>query len=214
MAASAGSCLLLQFAREPVAGAVKTRMMPHLSASEACDLHCELVFWTTCTLLDAGVGPVELAVAGAPQNPLFARCRDRGVAAVGGQRGDGLGERMYRAMADGLLRFERVILVGSDCPGIDGEYLSRAVRALDTAEVVLGPALDGGYVLVGAQKAVPQEMFEGVVWGSDTVLATTRERLQELAVAWTELPPLADIDRPEDLPLWRAIKQARKGPQT
>ena len=57
------------------------------------------------------------------------------------QCGDDLGERMYHALADGLLRCERVILVGSDCPGIDRQYLHSAVRALDAAEVVLGPAL-------------------------------------------------------------------------
>ena len=207
MAVSVGSCLLLQFAREPVVGAVKTRMMPHLSASEACDLHSELVWWTACTLLDAELGPVELLVAGAPENPLFVRCRERGLAGVGRQSEGDLGERMYRALVDGLLRFERVILVGSDCPGITVEYLAQAVKALDEADVVLGPALDGGYVLVGAT-VVQQEMFEGIAWGSDTVLASTRERLQELAATWSELSPLADIDRPEDLPLWLAIKQA------
>ena len=77
MAGSVGTCLLLQFAREPVVGAVKTRMMPHLSAAEACDLHCELVLWTTVSLLDAGLGPVEMVVAGAAEHSLFVRCRYR-----------------------------------------------------------------------------------------------------------------------------------------
>jgi len=207
MAVSAGSCLLLQFAREPVVGAVKTRMMPELSASEACELHCELVLWTSDSLLAAGLGPVEMVVAGAVEHPLFVRCRDRGLAGIGRQRGEGLGERMYHALAGGLLRYERVILVGSDCPGIDRQYLHSAVMALDSTEVVLGPALDGGYVLVGA-RGINQGMFEGIVWGSDTVMASTRERLRQLAVKWTELPPLADIDRPEDLPVWQALRHA------
>jgi rSAM/selenodomain-associated transferase 1 len=210
MADSVGSCLLLQFAREPVVGAVKTRMMPHLSAAEACDLHCELVLWTTVSLLDAGLGPVEMVVAGAAEHPLFMRCRHQGLAGIGRQRGDDLGERMYHALADGLLRCERVILVGSDCPGIDRQYLHRAVRALDSAEVVLGPALDGGYVMVGARR-INKGVFEGIVWGSDTVMASTRERLRQLAVNWTELPPLTDIDRPEDLPVWQALRRAAKG---
>lgn len=209
MAGSVGTCLLLQFAREPVVGAVKTRMMPHLSAAEACDLHCELVLWTTVSLLDAGLGPVEMVVAGAAEHSLFVRCRYQGLAGIGRQCGDDLGERMYHALADGLLRCERVILVGSDCPGIDRQYLHSAVRALDAAEVVLGPALDGGYVLVGARR-INKGMFEGIVWGSDTVMVSTRERLRQLAVSWTELPPLADIDRPEDLPVWQALRRAAR----
>tara|TARA_R110001599_G_scaffold353870_1_gene601384 strand:- start:177939 stop:178592 length:654 start_codon:yes stop_codon:yes gene_type:complete len=207
MVADAGSSLLLQFAREPRAGAVKTRMMPHLSASAACDLHSELVLWTTDSLVGAGLGPVELVVAGALEHALFARCRDRGLLAIRRQQGADLGERMYQALADGLRRYERVILVGSDCPGIDRDYLEAAFAALDSSEVVLGPALDGGYVLVGARRPC-REMFAGIAWGTDTVLAATRERLQGVGLEWSELPPLADIDRPEDLQLWEAIKGA------
>ncbi len=206
MAANSPGCLLLQFAREPVVGAVKTRMMPHLSAAEACVLHSELVLWTTANLLHADLGQVELVVAGASEHPLFARCREQGLAGIGYQRGADLGERMYNALADGLRRYERVILVGSDCPGIDRKYLHSAVGALDRAEVVLGPALDGGYVLVGARR-LHRDMFEGIAWGSDTVMTSTRERLNGLAVTWVELPLQADIDRPEDLPTWEALKR-------
>jgi hypothetical protein len=206
MADRAGRSLLLQFAREPVEGTVKTRMMPYLSASDACDLHSQLVQWTTDSLVEVGLGPVELLVAGAVDHPLFLRCRNRGVAAIGSQRGADLGERMYHALADGLLRYPRVILVGSDCPGIDRAYLSKALSALDSTEVVLGPALDGGYVLVAARRLY-KEMFEGIAWGGDTVMASTRERLQGLGASWTELPPLPDIDRPEDLPVWEARKR-------
>lgn len=206
MAANAGRCLLLQFAREPLVGAVKTRMMPHLSADEACDLHRQLVLWTTDSLVDAGLGEVELVVAGAVDHPLFMRCRNRGLAAIHPQRGVDLGERMYHALADGLLRYKQVILVGSDCPGIDRAYLVKALRALDSTEVVLGPALDGGYVLVAVGRLY-KEMFEGIPWGDNTVMASTRERLQGLGANWAELPPLADIDRPEDLPVWDALKR-------
>tara|TARA_R110001592_G_scaffold363248_5_gene682301 strand:+ start:44416 stop:45069 length:654 start_codon:yes stop_codon:yes gene_type:complete len=213
MAADAGSSLLLQFAREPIVGAVKTRMMPHLSASEACDLHSELVLWTTDSLLHTGLGPVELVVEGALEHALFAHCRERGLAAISRQQGTDLGERMHHALADGLRRYERVVLVGSDCPGIDRAHLEGAFAALDSSDVVLGPALDGGYVLVGARRPC-REMFAGIAWGTDKVLAATRERLQGVGLAWSELPPLADIDRPEDLHLWEAIKgtgRAREG---
>ncbi len=122
-------------------GAVKTRMIPHLSPQEACALHSELVLWTAATLVGAALGPVELAVAGDGRNtPCLNAVGGWGWRCLQGQQGGDLGERMYNALADGLDRFERVVLVGSDCPGIDADYLARAAAALDRADVVLGPA--------------------------------------------------------------------------
>lgn len=201
------SCLFIQFAREPVVGAVKTRMIPHLSPEQACELHCELVLRTVDTLSAAGLGPVELAVTDNVEHALFARCRASGVAGIDRQRGADLGERMYNALVGGLARFDRVVLVGSDCPGIDGDYLVQAVSALDHADIVLGPAVDGGYVLIGATRIFP-EVFAEVPWGSDSVFAQTLGRLRSLKLEWLELPALADIDRPEDLPAWLALRSS------
>lgn len=203
MAVEAGDCLIIQFAREPVVGAVKTRMIPHLSPQEACALHSELVLRTAATLVGVALGPVELWVAGDGQHALFERCLGLGLACLKGQQGGDLGGRMYHALADGLDRFERVLLVGSDCPGMDADYLARAAAALDRADVVLGPAMDGGYVLIGARRLAP-EVFEGIAWGTSAVLAETTQRLRGLGLRWAELPPLRDIDRPEDLALWAA----------
>ncbi|MCB1709492.1 MAG: TIGR04282 family arsenosugar biosynthesis glycosyltransferase, partial [Halioglobus sp.] len=152
MAADRDGCLLIQFAREPVAGAVKTRMIPQLTPQQACDLHSELVLWTAGRLAAARLGRVELAVAGDRGHALFQRCLGLGVAGLSAQRGADLGERMHNALLDGLTRFERVLLVGSDCPGIDRAYLVQALAALEQAEVVLGRAEDGGYVLIGARR--------------------------------------------------------------
>ncbi|MEM8561657.1 MAG: TIGR04282 family arsenosugar biosynthesis glycosyltransferase [Pseudomonadota bacterium] len=203
------NCLVLQFAREPVAGQVKTRMLPQLTPEEASDLHCELVLFTAQRLLNAAVGPVELEVAGDPLHPLFQRCRSLGVANCRAQRGDDLGARMHNALRQGLRRSSKVILVGSDCPEMDTGYLKQAVNALDEEEIVLGPASDGGYVLLGARRLI-DEMFEKVKWGSDTVMASTRSQLRAAQTRWSELAPLSDIDRPDDLPLWDALK--RTGP--
>ena len=205
--AVAGGTLLIQFARAPVVGAVKTRMTPHLSPEQACALHSELVLWTCRTLVDSGYGSVELAVTGATDHPLFQRCRGYGVTAVTRQWGEGLGERMFNALAAGLARHDRVVLVGSDCPSIDRSYLAAALAALERQTLVLGPAEDGGYVLVGA-RAIRPEMFEGIPWGTDRVYAETARRLRQLNRTWAALPPLADIDRPEDLAIWRALQSA------
>ena len=201
------SLLLIQFARAPREGRVKTRMIPHLSPADACELHCELTLWTCQRLLDSALGDVELSVAGDVGHPLFSRCRELGVARLSRQQGADLGERMYNAIRAGLESYGGVILVGSDCPGIDTAYLRRAVLALRGAPVVLGPATDGGYVLIGA-RFIPAAIFRGIPWGSDAVCARTRAALGRAGVNWTELPPLPDIDRPEDLPAWKALKRA------
>lgn len=202
--------LLIQFSRTPRAGAVKTRMQPHLSAAQACELHCELTRWTSRQLLDSALGPVELSVAGEREHALFTECTAMGVSRVLRQRGADLGQRMYNAIRCGLARYENVILVGSDCPGIDASYLRQAVAALHVAPLVLGPAHDGGYVLLGA-RVIKREFFQGIPWGSAQVFEKTTAALVREGVRWEELPSLADIDRPQDLPIWQALQ---RGTQT
>lgn len=196
--------LIIQFAREPVPGMVKTRMLPELSPEQACELHRELVFWTAKILAASGVGDVELSVAGNTGSPLFQQCTALGVQAVRRQSGSDLGERMYGALAEGLSRYSKVLLVGSDSPQIDRSYLEGAVTALDDNDVVLGPAEDGGYVLIGL-RSVDRRWFEDIVWGVETVYAETVRQLELTQAKWQALPVLRDIDRPEDLPLWRDI---------
>lgn len=203
--------LFIQFARSPVVGGVKTRLVPALGEQGACDLHCELVRWTCRALVGSGIGEVELHVAGQLDHPLFRTCLAMGAARVLPQSGDDLGGRMYSALAGGLERFRRVVLVGSDCPGIDGDYLSRALVALDRAPVVIGPALDGGYVLIGARQASAR-VFCDVPWGTGSVYGQTQSRLRELGWRWEALEALADIDRPEDLPVWRALQGDMQSP--
>lgn len=199
------SVLLIQFARAPHEGQVKTRMLPYLSAAQACALHCELTLWTCRQLLDSGLGEVELSVTGDVHNALFSRCLAMGVTRVSQQSGADLGQRMYHAIQRGLEQCASVILVGSDCPGIDSFYLRQAVDALRTASLVVGPATDGGYVLLGA-RAITEDIFRDMPWGSDQVYAKTGLALQRAGINWVELPGLTDIDRPEDLAVWQALQ--------
>ena len=206
MNANRKSLLLIQFSRAPQEGRVKTRMLPHLSAARACELHCEMTLWTCRQLLDSGLGDVELSVAGDTQHTLFSRCLAMGACRVSQQQGTELGQRMYNAMQRGLARYVSVILVGSDCPGIDPAYLRQAVAALNTASVVVGPATDGGYVLLGARTII-EGVFNEMPWGSDEVYAKTCVALARAGLKWIELPWLTDIDKPEDLPVWEALKR-------
>lgn len=207
MEADAGDTLLQQFARAPRAGTVKTRMQPYLSAAQACALHEDLLRWTCGQLLAAGLGPVELWVAGDGDHPALAHCLASGAQGPRSQRGSDLGERMYRALADGLARYRRVLLVGSDCPGLDAAYLAQARAALEHCDVVLGPAEDGGYVLIGARRVTPA-CFRGVAWGTAEVFAQSALRLESEGLSWRALPPRRDIDRPRDLPYWDACRRA------
>ena len=192
--------LFIQFAREPRPGLVKTRMLARLTAEQACALHCELLQWTSQTLCESRLADVELWVCGSTSHPAFSHCEALGVSGSHIQQRGDLGERMFHAIEYGLARYKKVILVGSDCPQIDGQYLELALRALDHKPLVLGPATDGGYVLIGATR-IQAALFQGVSWGTDRVFAQTIERMRTLGESWSELKPLSDIDRPEDLVL-------------
>ena len=210
MADKRASVLLVQFAKAPIEGQVKTRMIPFLTPRQACDLHCELVLWTSGQLVNAQLGDIELAVSGSATHPLFEQARQLGVAQVSVQRGTDLGQRMYHAIRAGLCSYNKVILVGSDCPAIDAVALCAGVEALDHADVVLGPAEDGGYVLIGARK-VSAVLFEGIPWGTAEVYAATREALLQLGWEWAALPPMADVDRPQDIAAWHTLRDSSRG---
>lgn len=191
---------ILLFAKAPVAGKVKTRLIAALGAENAAALHRRLTEHALKTALGANLGPVILFCAPDTRHAFFRQLKfDSGVP-LRSQRGADLGERMYHAMSSALSRHRAALLFGSDCPAIDGAYLRRAADALTSggAPVVLGPAADGGYVLVGATR-LDRRLFDGVPWGSGQVLHLTRERLRALGWRWRELGPLEDVDRPEDL---------------
>lgn len=207
MAVSGLNSVLMQFAKAPVPGRVKTRLMPVLSAQAACDLHCDLVRHTARILLDSGLGDVQIWVDGDLANPLFQGLFSMGVSSGVLQQGASLGERMQAALAASLREYDAALLVGSDCPGLTPAYLSEALSALAEVELVVGPALDGGYVLLAMRAELPW-LFGEMNWGGDDVLAETLKRAAHHGVEVRLLEPLADIDRPEDLQYWRGLEQA------
>jgi rSAM/selenodomain-associated transferase 1 len=107
-----------------------------------------------------------------------------------------LGERMATA-ARAVEAGDRVIVIGGDCPDLTVEVLRAANQALDRAPVVLGPAADGGYYLIGGRTPLP-DVFTGMTWSTATVLLETRRRLREANLAWVELAALRDIDTVAD----------------
>ncbi|WP_296217169.1 TIGR04282 family arsenosugar biosynthesis glycosyltransferase [Pseudomonas sp. UBA2684] len=184
-------------ARSPVPGRVKTRLIPALGAEGACDLQ-RLLLERALQLPAAGFSQRFLWLDDGPDVSLQALADALDWTLVEQPAGD-LGERMRRIAALGLAESDAVVLIGNDCPALDGEYLSGACAALHGQPVVLGPAEDGGYVLLGLRRVDPL-LFSAMPWGTDRVLAMTCERLQQLEWTHQLLPVLWDVDRPEDLP--------------
>jgi len=199
MTASAADtvCPVMVFAKAP--GEAKTRLIPALGAAGAGALHRRLVMHCLRAARDSRLGPVELWCAPDTSDPFFRECeRWLGISLWAQGEGD-LGARMQRAFESALVHAARAILIGSDIPALSAQYLRDAERALAGGDdVVIGPAEDGGYVLVGLSRCDP-ELFRGIPWGGPKVLPETRRRIAALGWRLSELPALWDVDRPEDL---------------
>ena len=200
------SARILLFAKAPVPGQVKTRLIPALGAEGAARLHAVLLARTLALLDEADLAPLELHCAPDVDDPRLRALADKyGVRCLPQCDGD-LGARLLTGSADALMRADAAVLIGCDCPELDAAYLQRALQALADrrTDAVLGPAADGGYVLLGLRRAAP-ELFMDMPWGTDRVADATRARMAALGWRWTELPVLRDLDRPEDLAWYRTL---------
>lgn len=188
---------ILFFAKTPLAGQVKTRLQSMLGESGALQLHQRLIQFGWQQLRRSAQAPMQLWVSAEGGQAFFSQLE--GAPPVHLQLGRDLGERMHQATQAALAEAEFVVVVGADCASVDGEYVAQALALLAAGEpVVLGPAEDGGYVLVGL-RAPTATVFRDIDWGQPQVMAQTRERLRHAGIAWRELPLKWDVDRPEDL---------------
>ena len=214
MTSPSSSRTLLIFARDPRPGRVKTRLIPALGAEGAVRIYRKLLRHSLETATAAKAERVELWLDHPSEDPELLRLLDRLGIYRRTQTGNDLGARMQHALQDALHEAERVVLIGSDCPAYTAAYLDAAFDALDEHDAVIGPAVDGGYVLIGLRKAAPT-LFKDIAWGSEQVLATTRTRLTALRWHWHELEALRDVDVPDDLAAYpHLITGVPKTPQT
>ncbi|HYN62425.1 MAG TPA: TIGR04282 family arsenosugar biosynthesis glycosyltransferase [Rubrivivax sp.] len=192
------STALIVFARAPVPGQAKTRLIPALGAGGAAALAERLLAHTVDAAASAGFDHVELCVTPDASHPAIRQlARQHGLALT--TQGDGdLGARMHRALARSLQQHAHALLIGSDVPGLDAACLRQADAALATHDAVFVPALDGGYALVGLRRAAPH-LFDGMRWSTPRVMQHTRRRAAAAGLRVAELPPLPDIDEPADL---------------
>jgi rSAM/selenodomain-associated transferase 1 len=190
---------ILVFAKSPVPGEVKTRLIPALGAAGAAALHERLTDRALATAAAAAVGPVELCCTPDASHPVLVALA-RAHAATLAQQGPGnLGDRMHAAFARALAGAPAAIVIGCDCPVLTSQHLREAAAVLaGGADAVLAPAEDGGYVLVGLARPEPS-LFAGIAWGGPDVLEHTRRRLAALGWRSQELETLWDVDRPADV---------------
>ena len=190
---------LLIFAKPPVPGQVKTRLIPRLGAQGAARLYEQLIQRTLTLAVQAAHCPVQLWCASDSDHPFFRQCAGDFNVTLHQQHGADLGERMHHAFAAVLAHHPYAILIGSDCPTLQAADLRQGFSSLDEgSDAVIAPAMDGGYVLLGLRRPSPA-LFTDMPWSSGEELGETRRRLQQLGWQWRELASQRDVDRPEDV---------------
>jgi uncharacterized protein len=182
-------------AKAPIPGMAKTRLTPVIGAHAAAVLQERLTERTIETALAADIGPVTLWCAPDLAHVSFQDLAMRFPIVLKQQPDGDLGGRMLGAIA---ANSGPTLVIGTDCPAFTVEILRTAAAALTEADVVLAPAEDGGYVLIGVRTAHPK-LFSGIAWGTSTVLAETRARIAALGLKAAELDSLWDIDTEADL---------------
>ena len=186
------------FAKAPLPGLAKSRLIPALGEDGAALLQAHFIHHTLATTA-VMEWPIELWCAPDIHHPAFtAAARDFSLHLCTQVGGD-LGNRMNHALEYGLSRGRPVVLIGTDCPSLDGDDLQEAFDALACGhDAVLGPSADGGYYLVGLNRPQPR-LFCEMPWSTSSVLYETRARLRSAGLRWHELRTQHDIDMPGDL---------------
>lgn len=194
--------LLIIFAKAPVAGEVNTRLIPDIGIEAATALQHEFIMHRMQQF--AGELDFDIALHCAPdtQHECFQHCAEEYGVSLVSQRGEDLGHRMANAFSDACVDHDRVVLIGTDAPVLDVSNVTEAISHLDDNDLVLQPAEDGGYVLIGMRRFVA-EVFDDIPWGSEGVMEATRMRLRDVGYRWFELPTTWDIDTLADLERYR-----------
>ena len=192
------------FTRYPEAGNTKTRLIPHLGATKAA----ELQRWMTASMASEMAAlrldidrQIHFSGGGLSQMQTWLGRQFTYLPQFAG----GLGNRLHRAFVGNFRSgMNAVVAIGADCPQLSTRHFEQAFKQLKTHDVVLGPAADGGYYLIGLNQ--PQlELFEDIPWGTGDVFAQTVAIANSLNLSIATLEQLRDVDRPEDLELLTQI---------
>lgn len=187
-------CAIIVFQKKPERGKVKTRLAKTIGDSKAVEVYRYLLKHTHQQVALVGVS-VFVFFEKEVQPEFLLDNNYHGAL----QSGESLGDRMKAAFGEVLRHgYEKVIIIGTDCSELSAEILQKAFHSLETADLVIGPARDGGYYLLGMKKLHPQ-LFENKYWSTPTVFSDTMKEAAELGLHVGVLPPLSDVDIYEDL---------------
>lgn len=196
---------LLLLTKAPDPGRVKTRLGSQLGMSEAANIYEDLVHKCLATCRSAKLCPIDICCDPSPAHPFFQHCSELYETGLQQQGSGNLGLRMSRAIQSALQHTEHVVLIGADCPFLTVEDLDAAFRALqEGSDVVLGPAEDGGYYLIGMSRH-HAALFVNIPWSTRKVLEVTEKRLRELQLKWQCLAVRKDIDTAEDYAVYMRL---------
>lgn len=195
---------LVIFAKAPIPGQVKTRLCPPLTHDEAATLHGSFVLDTlerTKSAIAKLKLPIDRYLACAPSatHVFFKIMEERHGVNVIDQLGDDLGVRMNQAFELIFSRgYQHAFIIGTDVPTLPLDHFQQALALLETHDLVLGPAVDGGYYLIGLKRMAP-ELFTGIPWSTDQVLTLTQDNATSLGLKTALLPSWRDVDTLADL---------------
>ncbi len=183
------------FVKNPVLGKVKTRLAATIGDEKALDIYLQLLSHTLLSVKEI-MADVFVYFSDTIDEDIF---EYENIFFRKIQNGNNLGERMQHAFEEVFdLWYDKVIIIGTDCPGIDLDLLDESFEALDNADVVIGPAADGGYYLLGMKKLYPQ-LFQNINWSTASVLNSTIDSCKAQNLTHLLLPMLHDIDEEKDL---------------
>ncbi|MBF0256325.1 MAG: TIGR04282 family arsenosugar biosynthesis glycosyltransferase [Gammaproteobacteria bacterium] len=189
--------VLLLFAKAPLPGQAKTRLIPALGAEGAAALQQRLL--RRSLLMASGCGAdLQLWCSPDTDHSAFVEARQAHELVCHAQRGKDLGQRMAHAMDQALRQYRKAVLIGTDCPGLSVADVRQAFDLLQDHAAVIGPAADGGYYLIGLHH-FEASLFQGIDWGSERVLDQSCQRLRQAGMDYGTLTTRRDLDRPEDL---------------
>lgn len=185
---------IIVLCKAPIAGDVKTRLMPQLSAQQAVSVQITLTHALLSLLSKAQLAPIQLWCSPDSQHPFFNECAQHYSLSLHVQEGGDLGERMYHAISSALQTSTKALLVGCDCPSLTVDDFEHVIQTLyNDDDVIFSPAEDGGYVLIALQTSQPH-LFMNMTWGNQHVLNESIERAKQAGLNIIKTRQHWDVD--------------------
>lgn len=197
---------ILVFQKNLIAGKTKTRLASTIGNDKALAVYKELISLTMRALKNLSMDTCIYYSEHIPQEGELTENKASDNTRFFVQHGDNLGVRMLNSFNEQFAEgYSKLVIIGTDCPGLKQEYIQQAFDSLEDHEIVIGPAADGGYYLLGMSKLYP-ELFEGVEWSTSGVYKQTIAIISRLELSFTTLPVLRDLDNENDLNHFKRLK--------